>query len=313
VAGIDRWATAAGLICVGRLQPGPGIVEPLAGIITGTVPNAIPPNPKGGGRWYPRVAGAVRLASGQGVRVERGQHPDSMVEALRWQITEAGLIQAIGRLRALRRGPEAPVFLDIINDVPLPISVDATPAWDEAKPAAWAEMAVEGVLLESAADIMACFPEAAPTRKTAREMSLPTLALTSIRGIAIDVRASVRRASYKRLGRFLQASAVLLPNAPTDLKSWLSDRLGAIEWVKIEEPEPAKEAAPQPAPASAPSWPRWADLAPNLAAAYRLVVDVPAAAPTPLVPVIPEIVRWWPPPSLRPRPALRVVVMEAAE
>ncbi|GJE52660.1 hypothetical protein GOFOIKOB_5734 [Methylobacterium tardum] len=313
VAGIDRWSKAAGLICVGRLQPGPGIVEPLAGIITGTVPHAIPPNPKGGGRWYPRVAGAVRLASGQGVRVERGQHPDSMVEALRWQITEAGLIQAIGRLRALRRGPAAPAFLDIINDVPLPISVDATPAWDEAKPGAWAEMAVEGVLLESAADIMACFPEAAPTRQAAREMSLPTVVVTSIRDISIDVTTSVRRASYKRLGRFPQASAVLLPNAPADLKSWLSDRLGAIEWIKIEDSAPDKEAAPQPAPASAPRWPRCADLAPDLAAAYRLVADVPATAPKPLVPVIPEIIRWRPPPPLRRRPHLRVVALEAAE
>jgi hypothetical protein len=310
VAGIDRWANAAGLICIGRLQPGPGITEPLAGIITGTVPSAIPPNPKGGGRWYPRVNGTIRLASGQGAKVEHVRHPDSMVEALRWQITEAGLIQAIGRLRALRRGPEAPAFLDIINEVPLPISVDATPAWDDAKPGAWAEMAAEGVLLESPADIMACFPEAAPTRKAAREMSLPTLALTPIRDINIDVRANVRLASYKRLGRFAPARAILLPNAPADLKSWLSDRLGAMEWVKVEEPEAAKEAEPQPAPA--PRWPRCADLAPELAAAYRLVVDVPAPPPAPLVPVIPEIIRWTPP-APRRRPVLRVVALEAAE
>ena len=295
VAGIDRWASAAGLICVGRLQPGPGTVEPLAGIVTGTVPHAIPPNPKGGGRWYPRVGGAIRLADGRGVRVERGQHPDSMVEALRWQITEGGLVQAIGRLRALRRGSEAPAFLDIINDVPLPISVDATEAWDEAKPGAWAEMASEGVLLTSAKDIMACFPEIAATRDHAREVSLPTLGVTSIIKSSIDVTPNVRLASYKRLGRFAPARAVLLPNAPADLKSWLSDRLGAIEWVKIEEAEEAKAAEPQPAPAAMPRWPRCADLAPELAAAYRLVVDVPAPTPRPHAPVIPEIVRWWPP------------------
>ncbi|MBE7203343.1 MAG: hypothetical protein INR70_36870, partial [Parafilimonas terrae] len=233
--------------------------------------------------------------SGQGVRVERGQHPDSMVEALRWQITEAGLIQAIGRLRALRRGPAAPAFLDIINDVPLPLSVDAAPTWDDAKPGAWAEMASEGVLLESAADITACFPESAPTRKTAREIALPTLALTSIRDLYIDVRANVRLASYKRLGRFAPARAGLLPNAPADLKTWLSDRLGAIEWVRFEEPEAPKATDPQPAPATPPRWPRCADLAPELAAAYHLVIDVPAPPPKPHVPVIPEIVRWWPP------------------
>ena len=173
IAGIDRWSTAAGLICVGRLQPGPGIAEPLAGIITGTVPHEIEPNPKGGGRWYRRTPGVIRLADGKGVAVERSRHPDSMVEALRWQITEAGLIQAVGRLRALRRGPEAPAFLDIINDVPLPISVDAVATWDDAKIGAWAEMAPEGVLLSSATDIMACFPEVGATHKAAREMAPP--------------------------------------------------------------------------------------------------------------------------------------------
>ena len=310
VAGIDRWAGAGGLICIGRLQPGPGIVEPLAGIITGTVPHEIEPSPKGGGRWYRRIPGAVRLASGRGVRVERGQHPDSMVEALRWQITEAGLIQAIGRLRALRRGPDAPAFLDIINDVPLPISVDTAPQWADAKPGAWAEMAPEGVLLDSPADIMACFPEAAPTRDRAKEMCLPTLGVTPIRELYIGVTPSVGLASYKRLGRFAPARAVLLPNAPSDLKSWLSDRLGAIDWVKVEEPESPKAAEPQPAPPATPRWPRCADLAPELAAAYRLADDVPAPPPRPHVPVIPEIVRWVPP---RQRPALRVVALEAAE
>lgn len=312
VAGIDRWSMAAGLICVGRLQPGPGIVEPLAGIITGTVPHAIPPNPKGGGRWYPRVAGAVRLASGQGVRVERGQHPDSMVEALRWQITEAGLIQAIGRLRALRRGPEAPAFLDIINDVPMPISVDAAPAWDEAKPGAWAEMASEGIILGCVADIMACFPEEAPTEKAARQRADLTSALTSIRDISIDVRASVRLASYKRLGRYAPARAILLPNAPADLKSWLSDRLGAIEWVKVEESARPKEAAPQPSPTGAPRARRCAGIAPDLAATYRLAFEALAPRSARLAPVIPDVERWRPPPPRRRAP-LYVVALEAAE
>lgn len=260
VAGIDRWAKAAGLICVGRLQPGPAIVEPLAGIVTGTVPAAMPVNPKGGGRWYLRDEGAIRLAGGRGVQVERIRHPDSMVEALRWQITEAGLIQAIGRLRALRRGPDAP----------------------------------------------------APTRDRAREMSLPTLGVTPIRDITIDVTPNVRLASYKRLGRFAPARAVLLPNAPADLKSWLSDRLGAIDWIKVEEPAAAKDAAPQPAPKAAPRWPRCADFAPGLAASYRVVMDAPAPQPTPIVAVVPVIVRWRPP-SRTPRTHLRVVHLEAAE
>lgn len=181
IAGIDRWRDAAGLICIGQMQPGPRIVEALAGIVTGTVPETLPdPGEPGKGVWYPRQDGGIRLANGEGARVQRCQHPDPIAEALRWQITEGELVQAIGRLRALRRGPDNPFFLDIVNDVPLPLTVDAVVTWDSAKPGAWAGMAPEGVLLESAADIMACYPELAPTRKAAREVALPTLALTSI-------------------------------------------------------------------------------------------------------------------------------------
>ncbi len=179
VAGIDRWATAGGLICIGRLQPGPRIVEPLAGIVTGRVTEALPEG-ETGGAWYPRVEGGIRLASGEAVRVEHERHPDAVAEALRWQITEAGLIQAIGRLRALRRGPDAPAFVDVVNDVPLPLSVGEVVSWDEAKVGAWAEMAPEGVLLESPADIMACFPEVAPSRQAARDAVPPTMVGTSI-------------------------------------------------------------------------------------------------------------------------------------
>lgn len=310
VAGIDRWASAAGLICIGRLQPGPGITEPLAGIVTGTVPSAMEANAQGG-RWYARETGAIRLADGSSAPVERIRHPDALVEALRWQITEAGLVQAIGRLRALRRDAASPAFLDIINDVALPITVDEVTTWDEARVGAWADMASEGVLLSSPADIEACFPEEAPTRKTAREMSLPTLALTPIGKLNIGVRANVTPASYKRLGRFAPARAVLLPNAPADLQSWLFDRLGAIEWLKVEEPEAPQETAPQPAPAAPPRLPRCADYAPELAALYRLATER-EPEPFRLAPVIPEIVRWRPPSPPR-RPVLRVVAMEAAE
>ena len=118
---------------------------------------------------------------------------------------------------------------------------------------------------------------------------------------------------YKRLGRFPVAQAILLPNAPADLKSWLADRLGAIEWVKIEgEAETPKQGEPQPSPAQAPlRWPRCADLALELAATYRLVAEREAAPFRP-VPVIPEIVRWRAP-RPRPWPMPHAFELEAAE
>lgn len=304
VAGIDKWSTAAGLVCIGRLQPGPGTVEPLAGIVSGTVSEAIPASAEGGRRWYRRGKGAIRMADGRGVPVEYAQHPSATAEALRWQITEAGVIQAIGRLRALRRQADAPAFLDIINDVPLPISVDTAATWEDAKPGAWADMAPEGVLLESAADIMACFPEAAPTRDRAREISLPTLGVTSIDYLSKDVTPSVKRATYKRLGRFAPARAVLLPNAPADLKSWLSERLGAIEWVKIEEPQPRKEAMPPHTPARLrPS----TDYDPALVARFACIAQG-EPAPFQPAPVLPEFCRFDPDAPIRFPPFARAIL-----
>lgn len=234
LAGFDGWKDAAGLICIGQEQIGPLETEPMVGVFTGCEPTSLPLN-EAGSVWYPRRAGGIRLADGTGVRVEHSYHPDPAVEAVRWQVTEAGLIQAIGRLRALRRGPDTPTFLEIISDVPLPITVNRVERWTDVRPGAWADMAGEGVILESAADIEASFPEAAPSRRDARDMAAATLAGTSIEKFIIDVPANVRRVTYKRLGRYAPTRAILFPNAPVDLRRWLGDRLGAIEWIRYED------------------------------------------------------------------------------
>lgn len=236
VAGIDRWSTAAGLICIGRLQPGPRTVEPMAGIVTGQVPEVVSACAKGIA-WYPCSEGGIRLESGEGVQVEHVRHPDPVAEGLRWQITEAGLIQAVGRLRALRRGPGLPAFLDIIGDIPLPISIGNAVSWNEVKPGAWVDMATDGILLESAADVMACFPEVAPTPDRAKAVALSTLGVTSVYRSLIDVTPNVRRVLYKRRGRYPPAHMLLLPNAPANLRAWLTDRLGSIEWIKSLDQE----------------------------------------------------------------------------
>ncbi len=228
VAGLDRWKDAAGLICIGRPLPDPRAIETAAGVVSGVPP--VPAPTENGFTWYERITGGIRLASGEDVAVEWCRHPDPIAEALRWQACEANLVQAIGRLRALRR--PGPFFLDIVSDVPLPISVDAVTTWEKALPGRWADMAATGVLLSSAADIQAAYPDLAPGREAARQLGDLSLVGTSIREIPIDVPTNVRAVSYKRRGRFPPADALTLPNAPADLKAWLEARLGPIEWVR---------------------------------------------------------------------------------
>lgn len=64
------------------------------------------------------LPGGVPLADGSVVakNIERHSHPTA--EELRWQVTEAGVEQAKGRLRDLRRKESC--WVDILNDVVLP-------------------------------------------------------------------------------------------------------------------------------------------------------------------------------------------------
>lgn len=127
---------------------------------------------------------------------------------------------------------------------------------------------------------------------------------------------NVRRASYKRLGRFKPARAFLLPNAPADLNSWLSDRLGAIEWIKFEDEQPApSQEAPAPTSPQRPApLPRAADYDPALVARYSLVASREAAAARP-VPVRAEVIRFDPaaPISFLSLIAGRLGLMRAAQ
>jgi hypothetical protein len=224
------------MICIGRPLPEPWKVELAAAVLTGVpVPKAA--SETGTTTWYERISGGVRLASGEGVAVAHVRHPDPTAEALRWQACEAQLVQAVGRLRALRR--DEPFFLDIVSDVPLPIVVDEAVTWKAACPERWADMAPAGVLLTTPEHIQLAFPELAASLKAARLVA-PTHALFPIKDFSIGKRACVEAVIYKRRGKGRPATAYLLPNAPPDITAWLAERLGPIDWARpAAEPEAA--------------------------------------------------------------------------
>lgn len=236
LAGLDKWKDAAGLICIGRILPTVFDMEAEAGVITGVPAMATASENGGRSRWYERVAGGIRLADGPAVAVETYRHPDPIADALRWQWCEGELIQAVGRLRALRRDAGNPYFLDIICDVPLPLTVDRVETWESVCPDRWADMAGGGVILTSPADVMAAYPELAQTRDQAKALCNLTMGGTSINYRIIDVPPIVAW-TYKPAGRRPPAKALVLPNGPQEpetLKLWLEARTGPIEWVRIE-------------------------------------------------------------------------------
>lgn len=233
LSGRNDMEKVAGMIVIGQAVPPILAMEADAGALTG-VPVATDGTEPGKFRWYPRVPGAIRLRDGSTHQIEHYRHPDRVVEALRWQVCEGQLIQAIGRLRPLRRKVDEPFFLDIISDVPLPIAVDRVEEWDRSRLGSWADMAAEGVILTAAANIQAAFPDLAPSRKAARTMSQAvTLALGSKKDSLLDLGASVSLVGIKRAERSQPTEIVVLPNGPKGpnaLKRWLNDRgLGPIE------------------------------------------------------------------------------------
>jgi len=78
-------------------------------------------------------------------------HPDVIAEAVRWSICEAGLIQVIGRGRAVNRTEEDPLQVDVISTMPLPLEVDEVLAKDAIEPNPFTVMAARGVVIDEKA------------------------------------------------------------------------------------------------------------------------------------------------------------------
>jgi putative DNA primase/helicase len=131
IRGLDRWKDVDLLIVVGRTEAPPQAVELLAEVIFQEDVHSLP-----AGEYYLRRPVGLTMAGPKdhSPAVQASYHPDERVEAVRWLITEAELMQAIGRGRGLRRTEANPLQVDIINTVPLPLRVDDVFSWREAQP-----------------------------------------------------------------------------------------------------------------------------------------------------------------------------------
>lgn len=151
LTGMNDWEDAAGLIVIDTWQPERKVFERAAGVLSGIRPNVIPAD-EHSGFWYPKREGGIRLRDGRAHRVEHVYHPDPLVEELRRVACEGELIQALGRLRAIWRTADRRCFVDIVNNVPLPVTVDEVVPWDDAEPE-WSirvEMTAAGILRTNA-------------------------------------------------------------------------------------------------------------------------------------------------------------------
>jgi hypothetical protein len=219
IAGMDIYRDVRLLIVVGRPQPGPQGVEAQAATLTGAMPAqmvAVPTAAKTF-NWFGQVQRGIRLRDGSGVAVQGDQHPDDFCEAIRWQICEAELVQAIGRARAIWRTDKTPLDIDLLFNTVVPIAVGEVLPW--ADPSLLIETAVEGVMLTSPVDLVKLWPGLWSNEKAAYRTvkdGVPNL-------------SSFERVTYQLDGqRMNKRTGYFDRNLIPDPLAWLAARLGPL-------------------------------------------------------------------------------------
>lgn len=167
IAGLDGFKNVGLLIIVGRTLPNVLQVEADAGALTG-LESQHTAEPVKGPRWYDKALLGLRMMDGTGYAVDGSRHPDPVAEAVRWQVAEAGVLQAVGRARGVNRTAENPVIIEIWNDLALPLTVDEVTPWKKVPAGYEADILADGIVVESPSDMAVCWPRVWENENAAR-------------------------------------------------------------------------------------------------------------------------------------------------
>ncbi len=100
----------------------------------------------------------VLLADGSGVSINVRAYADPDLEALRIAVTEAEVIQAIGRGRGVNRDADRPLTVWLMADVLTPLPVENLVRWEDVRLSALGRMMARGAALLSPRDAWAAYP-----------------------------------------------------------------------------------------------------------------------------------------------------------
>lgn len=150
LSGLDQWRDVRLIIVIGRTMPAPAAVEDRTEVLSFSAIERV-------AGWYPvRAAHLDIQGTGEGPAIvtKRGKgaeatpgapyHPDALAEAIRWQICEGELMQALGRGRGVNRDANSPLQIDVLCNLPLPIAVDEAGPFEAFEPSARDLMAARG-------------------------------------------------------------------------------------------------------------------------------------------------------------------------
>ena len=149
LVGLDAHGAVRAAFVISRQLPPAWDRERTAGALTGMSVEK---------QGYETVRRLIATVDGKAVEVETRQHPDPLCEALRRQVTVAGLVQAVGRGRGARRTAANPLDVHLWTDTPVPELGPVTPElWQG--PSVDFQMLAAGVWVDGHAEAHRLHPE----------------------------------------------------------------------------------------------------------------------------------------------------------
>jgi hypothetical protein len=240
IAGLDGFKDVRSVFVIGRPLPDAREMRALVLALTGR------PIPAESGQIETRGV-LMSDGTGQGMCVRVYADPD--LEAMRAAITDAEIVQAIGRARGVNRTAENPLSVVVLADVVLPLAVTRLVRWVDVRPGVIGRMASRGLVLSSAADAARIYPDLFPSAEAAKK----ALQRAGVHGHLGDIPLGILflgecpanqlvRVRYRPEGRGQQSRhALVTKDRLATLGVWLTEALGVRVCVQATERDPASD------------------------------------------------------------------------
>lgn len=163
IAGSNRFSAVDNIFIIGRPLARPEIHRVMAMALTGR-PIA-PQQPHQASR-------GVLLADGTGLAMQVRVYADPDAEAVRAAVTDAEIVQAIGRGRGVNRDSSRPLTVWLLADVVVPMPVDDLVRWQDVRLTPLARMLAREAALLSPRDACRAYPDLVGEKEEAAKKAL---------------------------------------------------------------------------------------------------------------------------------------------
>jgi hypothetical protein len=251
--GIDAHGKVANLFVIGRPLPAFPELRTMAMALTGLPVPVEEPHKESRG---------LVMANGSSASIEVRAYADPTLEMLRTAITDAEVIDNIGRARAVNRtSPEDGVHVWLMADVATPLPITTLTNWNNLRLSVTAQMAARGCVFESCGDACKAYPDLFPNANAAKQTLHREKGhrVTSPYGEVLIKECNpvlpLIPVGYQIPGeRKKPRTAWFHPDLVADSKAWLEQRLGPLTlWqppaTQPDRADPEPPAQPDPVPA----------------------------------------------------------------